>query len=101
LEPGENGSETAGAEGPDTTTEVIMNQVFAALYVWTMLNTDKAIDKLRARRESGQGTLEYVGMIAVAALVVVAVITVLKGIDLGNIVTQAVQKVTSALGFGG
>lgn len=52
----------------------------------------------RARRnERGQGTLEYVGMVAVAALIVVAVIGVAKGVNLGGIITDAVGSVKGAI----
>ena len=50
------------------------------------------------RDERGQGTLEYVGMVAVAALLVVAVITAMKGADLGGWVTTQIGKVKSLIG---
>jgi hypothetical protein len=45
------------------------------------------------RSDAGQGTLEYVGMIIVAAVIAVAVMGALKGVDLGNAVTTAVNSV--------
>jgi hypothetical protein len=45
------------------------------------------------RGDAGQGTLEYVGMIIVAAIVAVAVMGVLKGVDLGGAVQKAVDSV--------
>jgi hypothetical protein len=45
------------------------------------------------RDEKGQGTLEYVGMIVVAALLAAAVIAAAKGVDLGSVFTNAVNSV--------
>ncbi|NPC95271.1 hypothetical protein [Nocardioides sp. zg-DK7169] len=44
--------------------------------------------------ERGQGTLEYVGMIIVAAAIVVAVLQAADAIDLGAFFTEAVNSVT-------
>jgi hypothetical protein len=71
-----------------------MNNLLLTFYVWHLT----AVDKLKARREAGQGTLEYVGMIAVAAIIIVAVVAVAKSADLGSIFTAAVDKVKSAVG---
>ena len=46
-----------------------MNQLLVTLYVWQLT----ASDKLKARREAGQGSLEYIAAIAVAAIIIVAV----------------------------
>ncbi|HYF73419.1 MAG TPA: hypothetical protein VD864_11400 [Nocardioides sp.] len=43
--------------------------------------------------ERGQGTLEYVGMIIVAAGIVVAVLQAAGAIDLGGVFTEAVNSV--------
>jgi Ca2+/H+ antiporter len=55
------------------------------------------------RREAGQGSLEYVGMIAVAALIVAAVAFVANaaGPQIGAFITAAIAKVQSAVGGGG
>jgi len=45
-----------------------MSHKLAARYTAT-------VAQLQNRREAGQGTLEYIGMIIVAALIVVAVVT--------------------------
>ena len=71
-----------------------MLPLFLSLY----LRTSGALQTRITDRQRGQGTLEYVGMIAVAALVVVAVATTIKGVDLGSMVTAAIAKVTSAVG---
>lgn len=47
------------------------------------------------RNERGQGTLEYVGMIIVAAIIVVAVLDVTDTINLGEIFGAQIEKVTS------
>ncbi|QDP96622.1 hypothetical protein FOE78_12500 [Microlunatus elymi] len=74
-----------------------MNKLIATLYAWTYVNTSK----LRDRREAGQGTLEYVGMIAVAAVIVVAVIGVLKGAELGTWIQGFITNVKSSVSSGG
>jgi Flp pilus assembly pilin Flp len=43
--------------------------------------------------DCGQGTLEYVGMIVAVAVVVVAVIAVLRGVDLGDKIHDAFTNV--------
>ncbi|MQW76348.1 hypothetical protein GHK92_10710 [Nocardioides sp. dk4132] len=55
---------------------------------------------LTARKddERGQGTLEYVGMIIVAAAIVVAVLQASEAIDLGTFFTEAVNSVTGGGG---
>jgi hypothetical protein len=65
-----------------------MSEKFIALRV-------RVAQSLAGRRDAGQGTLEYVGMIIVAAIVVVAVITAFQGVNLGNVVTTQVNKITS------
>ena len=51
------------------------------------------------RREAGQGALEYVGMIAVAAIIIVAVAVVAKaaGPQIGAFITAAIAKVQAAV----
>ncbi|HEY0949914.1 hypothetical protein [Nocardioides sp.] len=44
--------------------------------------------------EKGQGTLEYVGMIIVAAGIALAVLQAADAIDLGGVFTTAVNSVT-------
>lgn len=44
-------------------------------------------------RERGQGTLEYVGMIAVAAILVLAVLAATKTVDLGSFFTTKIKQV--------
>jgi hypothetical protein len=52
------------------------------------------------RREAGQGSLEYVGAIAVAALIVAALGALAAGFggEIGAIVTSAIAKVKGILG---
>jgi hypothetical protein len=71
-----------------------MNKLFITLYLLQFT----LADKVKARREAGQGTLEYVGMIAVAAVIIVAVIGVLKGADLGTWVGGFITKVKGSVG---
>ena len=70
-----------------------MNKLILTALVLQMTLTDK----IKARRESGQGTLEYVGMFAVAAIIVVTIIGLADGFDFGGIVTKAIAYVTSNL----
>ena len=50
------------------------------------------------RDDRGQGTLEYVGMIAVAATLVIAILQATKAVDLAGFFTSAIGSIT---GFGG
>ena len=50
------------------------------------------------RADAGQGTLEYVGMIAVAATLVIAVLQASQSVDLAGFFASAIRSVT---GFGG
>jgi hypothetical protein len=50
------------------------------------------------RGAAGQGTLEYVGMIAVAATLVIAVLQATQAVDLAGFFTSAIRSIT---GFGG
>ena len=59
-----------------------------------LVKTQVRMQQLVADRDAGQGTLEYVGMIIVAAIIVTAVIAVLTDIDLGKIFSDNVHKVT-------
>ncbi len=74
--------------------EELMQKLLLTLFVWQLT----AVDKLKARREAGQGTLEYVGMIAVAAIIIVAVVAVAKSADIGSMLTAAINKVKAAVG---
>lgn len=54
------------------------------------------LDEMRERREHGQGTLEYVGMIAVAALLIGVVVTAFgDGGSIADKVTGAIETVTN------
>lgn len=50
------------------------------------------------RDDGGQGTLEYVGMIAVAAILVVGILQATRSVDLAGFFTSAIEAIT---GFGG
>lgn len=50
---------------------------------------------VRTRDERGQGSLEYVGMIALAALLVLAIVAAFgKGTSLADVVGGALSKIT-------
>lgn len=65
----------------------------------TLLVLDNKIESIKSKRESGQGSLEYVGMIAVAAIIIVLVAAVAKsqGPVIAAFITSAVAKVTGAV----
>ena len=44
--------------------------------------------------EKGQGTLEYLGIVIIAALLVTAVVGAVKGVDVGKVVTDQIKKIT-------
>jgi hypothetical protein len=62
-----------------------MTKALAALQVRMLKATED--------RDSGQGTLEYVGMLVAVAVIVAAVVVVLQGQDLGGKVTEAFNNV--------
>ena len=49
-----------------------------------------------AARDAGQGTLEYVGMIAVAAILVIAILQATKSVDLAGFFTDQINRVKGA-----
>ena len=73
-----------------------MDKLFISLFLLQYTVADK-VEKIKARREAGQGTLEYVGMIAVAAVIIVAVVTVLKGAKLGDWIGTFITSVKTAV----
>lgn len=63
----------------------MINVVMLALY--------SRASQIRTTRERGQGTLEYIGMVAVAALLIGIVAVAFKGANLGTVVGNAIQTV--------
>jgi len=57
-----------------------------------------AIAAPRDENEKGQGTLEYVGIVVIAALLVTAIFTAVKGADIGSTITSKLKEIT---GIGG
>ena len=57
-----------------------------------------AVARLRLCREAGAATLEYVGLVAVAAVLVVAITVHMWGSDLAGMTSNALCSVSSALG---
>lgn len=60
------------------------------------VNAKIRLQKVLEQRELGQGTLEYLGVIVVAALLVAALIGVFKGFDLTSKVQTQLDKITNA-----
>ncbi|HEU4545507.1 MAG TPA: hypothetical protein VM428_08085 [Microlunatus sp.] len=71
-----------------------MNQLLVTLYVWQLT----AGDKLKQRREAGQGSLEYIAAIAVAAIIIVAVVGAVNSANLGAWATGLIQKIKDSTG---
>jgi hypothetical protein len=73
-----------------------MNNLLLSLMV---LHTS-LVDRIKGRRDAGQGSLEYVGMIAVAAIIIaaVAVVATAAGPQIGDFITRAIAKVQGAVG---
>lgn len=65
-----------------------------------MSATGTAVARRCRRRETGAGTLEYVGAIAVAVLLVLGITVHLWGSDLAGIATRAICRVEAVLGGG-
>lgn len=47
----------------------------------------------RDKDEKGQGTLEYLGIVIIAALLVTAVVGAVKGVNIAGVVTDQIQKI--------
>lgn len=73
------------------------------MYVNTRVRLQKAIEARfeGVDREAGQGMLEYVGILVIAALLIGAVMSALDLIDPKTIVTTEANKIKSALSGGG
>lgn len=58
------------------------------------IRAQKSIEqRLTDRREAGQGTLEYIGAILIAAVIVGLIYTAVSQYDLGTKVSDAIDKV--------
>jgi Flp pilus assembly pilin Flp len=68
----------------------------AKSYVGTWTNT--TTEALKRRRDRGQGSVEYLGVIILVGLIIVAIIA--TGVDdtIANALSAAVTKITSAGG---
>ncbi len=61
-----------------------------------LVNTQIRIRKMLENRELGQGTLEYLGIVIVAAILVVALVTAFNSFDLGSKISEQLDKIGSA-----
>lgn len=73
-----------------------MNQLLVTLYLWQLT----AVDKLKQRRDAGQGSLEYVAAIAVAAIIIAAVVGAVSGADIKGWATGLIDRIKSSVGAG-
>jgi hypothetical protein len=58
-----------------------------------LVKTQIRLQQIVAKREAGQGTLEYVGMIIVAAIMVAIVVAAVKGSGLGPKFEAAIKDI--------
>jgi Ca2+/H+ antiporter len=72
-----------------------MNKILLTLLVLQ----GSVADKFKNRREAGQGSLEYVAMIGVAVMIVVAIAALATpaGTAMGGLINSAITKVKTAL----
>lgn len=73
--------------------------MYNLLFTLMMLPDSLASRYANRAKNRGQGSLEYVGMIAVAAIIIVAVAVVAKteGPNIGKFITAAIAKVQGAI----
>jgi hypothetical protein len=64
------------------------------MFVKTKIRLAKALEA----REAGQGTLEYLGIVIVAAILVVALVGAFNTFDLGTKITTQLDKIGNAGG---
>jgi len=64
------------------------------MFVKTRIRLQKALEQ----RELGQGTLEYLGIVIVAAILVVALVTAFNHFDLGAKISAQLDKIGNAGG---
>jgi hypothetical protein len=60
-----------------------------------LVSTQIRLQQLVTKGEAGQGTLEYVGMVIVAALFAAAVIMAAKNAQLGDKFSKAIADITT------
>ncbi|MDX6277928.1 MAG: hypothetical protein QOJ72_2056 [Nocardioidaceae bacterium] len=63
---------------------------FALKLYSTMMTITAAPAK---KDEKGQGTLEYLGIVIIAALLVTAIVTAVKGVHIDTVVHDQIQKI--------
>jgi hypothetical protein len=59
-----------------------------------LVKTQIRLQQLVTKREGGQGTLEYIGMIVVAAILVVIVVAAVKDGKIKDALTTAITNIT-------
>jgi len=73
-----------------------MEKLMLSLYMVQLTVADKLQSRRVARRESGQGALEYVGMIAVAALIIALVVAAVSGPTLKTWIDGVITGITNS-----
>lgn len=66
------------------------------MLVNTKIRFQKALEARQLQGDAGQGTLEYVGMVIVAVILVVAVVGILKGAGLDKELSTQIDKLKGA-----
>lgn len=67
------------------------------IFVSTQVRIQKALERAGAR-DAGQGTIEYIGILVVAGLLLVAVIGTVQGWDPTGFVESALTEIESVVG---
>ncbi|GAA1633639.1 hypothetical protein [Georgenia ruanii] len=62
------------------------------LYVRAKVRLQELLD----RRDAGQGTLEYLGVVVIVAILVVAAVTAFNSFNLGEKITTQLDKIGNA-----
>lgn len=70
-----------------------MSHRMIALYAGMLSRAQHAMHR---RDQRGQGTLEYVGIVVVAALLVAAIVGAVKGADIGGFVAGKISEILSS-----
>ncbi len=66
-----------------------------ALYTTLLVLADRAHERVAARRDAGQGAVEYLGILVVVVLAILAISQTKFGTQIGDGIKNQITKVTS------
>lgn len=66
-----------------------------AIYTALLVFVDRAHERVAARRDAGQGAVEYLGILVVVVIAIVAISQTHFGNDIGTAIKSQISKVTS------